>query len=162
MSDDQTPTGLGAGLPELPSLEELPPSKGAGTTGASASGMQPSASMVEGLNASGLGFDWRGIGRKLGRAAAWAGGLFIVFLISAWVSLPTRSIAWRIVVAGPVLAPPLRGPASSVESSLMRALMSPWRCSVPLCFGISRSITFRALRRSAGSVALRYSASAAL
>jgi type II secretion system protein N len=44
----------------------------------------------------GMGLGLRAIGRKLGRVAVWGGALFLVFVISAWVSLPTRSIAWRI------------------------------------------------------------------
>src|SRR4030095_13650627 len=44
----------------------------------------------------------------------------------------------------------------------MRRLISPWRWSVPLCFGMTRSISRRRSRRSRGSRALRNAASAAL
>ena len=60
---------------------------GASTTGNSLAG---------GLTPTGVGIDWRAIVRKIGRGAAWAVGLFVLFLVSAWISLPTRSIAWRI------------------------------------------------------------------
>src|SRR5437763_3147471 len=60
------------------------------------------------------------------------------------------------------LRPPLRGAASSSVSSRMRDLMSAWRCSVPLCFGIVRSISRRHSRRSRGSRARLYACSASL
>jgi type II secretion system protein N len=87
-----------SGLPELPSLDDVPVATGSGLgAGASSTGgMRPSTSLVGGLVSGGLGFDWRVIARKLGRGAAWAAGLFMIFMISAWISLPTRSIAWRI------------------------------------------------------------------
>src|SRR5262245_33197574 len=44
----------------------------------------------------------------------------------------------------------------------MRRLISPWRWSVPLCFGMTRSISRRRSKRSRGSRALRNAASAAL
>ncbi|PRQ03659.1 hypothetical protein ENSA5_13520 [Enhygromyxa salina] len=101
MSDHLEPPGssdLGADLPQLPSLDDVPvaPPAGASMTSMSGSGLRPSASLAGGLTPGGMGFDLRALGRKLGRVAAWAAALFIVFLVSAWVSLPTRSIAWRI------------------------------------------------------------------
>lgn len=81
-------SGLG---PELPPLSEPSVTASLGN-----SGVRPSASLAAGLAPNELGFDWRAIVRKLGRVALWVGGLFCVFIISAWVSLPTRSIAWRI------------------------------------------------------------------
>src|SRR5206468_12393838 len=48
--------------------------------------------------------------------------------------------------------------SSSSDSSLMRRLMSPWRWSVPLCFGITRSISRSRSSRSLGSRALRNAA----
>jgi hypothetical protein len=53
-----------------------------------AAGLGPSSAFA--------GLDLRALGRKVGRVAAWIAALMIVFLVSAWVSLPTRSIAWRI------------------------------------------------------------------
>src|SRR5262245_14336640 len=64
--------------------------------------------------------------------------------------------------AGPVRAPPLRGPASSSVSSLIRVRMSAWRCSVPLCLGSVRSISWSPASRSSGVRAERKSASALL
>jgi type II secretion system protein N len=94
MSDDfKTPK-----LPELPPLNEASSGFGSGLGPAlSGSGVRPSASLTSGLMAGGLGgFEWRPLARKLGRGAAWLGGLFLIFMISAWMSLPTRSLAWRI------------------------------------------------------------------
>ena len=54
-------------------------------------------------------------------------------------------------VGGPLRAPPFDGPASSSLSSLIFVLMSARRCSVPLCFGIVRCISWRRSRRSFGS-----------
>jgi len=34
--------------------------------------------------------------RQIKRAAAWAGGLFLVFLVFAWINMPTKAIAWRM------------------------------------------------------------------
>jgi type II secretion system protein N len=94
-----------SGLPDLPPLDDVAGTSGAGLgagmgaglgAGASGTGMRPGASLAGGLTPGGLGFDWRAIVRKLGRGAAWAAALFIIFMVSAWVSLPTRSIAWRI------------------------------------------------------------------
>ena len=48
-----------------------------------AAGLGPSHSPFAGL-------DLRSVGRKVGRVAAWAGALFLIFMVSAWVSLPTR------------------------------------------------------------------------
>ncbi len=42
------------------------------------------------------GRDFRKLRRELVRVLVWAGSLLFVFIIAAWVSLPTRSIAWRI------------------------------------------------------------------
>jgi type II secretion system protein N len=99
-SSGREPSSTGPALPELPSLDDVPvaPPPGAGTSvpGMSGSGLRPSASLAAGLTPGGMGFDWRAIGRKVGRVAAWAGALFVVFIVSAWISLPTRSIAWRI------------------------------------------------------------------
>jgi type II secretion system protein N len=107
MSDDLNPRepsqtlGIGADLPSLDDLPPAPGGSGAGFgagfgPGMSGSGSRPSASLAAGLTPSGLGFDLRALGRKLGRVALWGGALVLVFIISAWVSLPTRSIAWRI------------------------------------------------------------------
>src|SRR5437762_4097969 len=63
---------------------------------------------------------------------------------------------------GPPRAPARFGPSNSSARSLMRALMSACRCSVPLCLGIVRSISRNHSRRSRGSRALRKAASAAL
>lgn len=78
------------------SLDDVPVARepgaslgGPGMSGTSMTGLSPSRSLLDGL-------DLRVFGRKIGRAAAWIAGLFLVFLISAWVSLPTRSIVWRI------------------------------------------------------------------
>ena len=76
---------------ELSNLEPTDPSREL-----SAAQSLGDASMAAGLGPSGGGFDIRGFLRKIGRGLAWAFGLFIVFLVSAWISLPTRSIAWRI------------------------------------------------------------------
>jgi type II secretion system protein N len=95
MSDGLKPSGL----PELPPLDDVAGATGTSTglgPSMSGSGMRPGASLAGGLTPGGLGFDWRAITRKLGRGAAWAAALFVIFMISAWVSLPTRSIAWRI------------------------------------------------------------------
>src|SRR5215470_15243537 len=67
----------------------------------------------------------------------------------------------RTTKDGPPRPPPFRGRSSSSESSLIRRLMSPWRWSVPLCFGMTRSISRRRSRRSTGSRAWRNAASAA-
>ena len=96
MADEQQPGSvgpLGADLPELPSLEEH---SGIQSPGLSGSGELPSASLAAGLAPNTLGFDARAIARKLGRGLAWFFGLLIIFIVSAWISLPTRSIAWRI------------------------------------------------------------------
>ncbi len=55
---------------------------------------EPSASMSGFAARSGSRL--RDLWPKLRRALLWAFALSIVFLISAWISLPTRSIAWRI------------------------------------------------------------------
>jgi type II secretion system protein N len=91
VSDSLIPSGL----PELPPLDDGAAPTGVGA-GASGTGVRPGASLAGGLTPGGLGFDWRVIARKLGRGAAWVAGLFVIFMISAWISLPTRSIAWRI------------------------------------------------------------------
>lgn len=93
---------------DIPSLDDVPVSSGSGLgpsmSGAfnrrdpAQSGVRPGASMA-GLRPSSspfAGLDLRSFGRKIGRVAAWTGALLLVFLISAWISLPTRSIAWRI------------------------------------------------------------------
>jgi type II secretion system protein N len=97
MSDDFKPSKLPE-LPELPPLNDAPSSFGGSGVGPSlsGSGLRPSASLAAGLTPSGIGFEWRPLARKVGRGAAWAAGLFVIFMISAWMSLPTRSIAWRI------------------------------------------------------------------
>jgi type II secretion system protein N len=97
MSDDFKPSKLPE-LPELPPLNEAPSSFGGSGAGPSlsGSGLRPGASSAAGLTPTGMGFEWRTLARKLGRGAAWATGLFVIFMISAWMSLPTRSIAWRI------------------------------------------------------------------
>jgi type II secretion system protein N len=84
----------------IPSLDDVPVSSGSslGGAGMSGTGLKPGTSM-SGLAPSRspfAGLDLRALGRKVGRVGAWAGALFVVFLISAWISLPTRSIAWRI------------------------------------------------------------------
>jgi type II secretion system protein N len=93
MSDDYKP----AKLPDLPPLNDPGTSFGS-TLGPSLSGSapRPGASLTSGLMARGIGFDWRVLIRKFGRGAAWVAGLFVIFMISAWVSMPTRAIAWRI------------------------------------------------------------------
>jgi type II secretion system protein N len=86
-----------SGIASLDDVPIAPEPGGVGPT-MSGAGLRPSASMA-GLGPSNspfAGIDLRSMGRKLGRVAAWAAALFFVFLISAWVSLPTRSIAWRI------------------------------------------------------------------
>ncbi|HVI03108.1 MAG TPA: type II secretion system protein GspN [Enhygromyxa sp.] len=83
----------------IPSLEDFPVNSGGAGPGTSGTGLRPSTSMAAGLGPSSspfAGLDLRGLGRKVGRVAAWATALIVVFVISAWVSLPTRSIAWRI------------------------------------------------------------------
>ena len=68
----------------------------------------------------------------------------------------------RSTRAGPPrAAPPLRGPSTSSERSLMRCLISACRWSVPLCLGMVRSISRSQCRRSRGSRALRNESSAA-
>jgi hypothetical protein len=49
----------------------------------------------------------------------------------------------------------LLGPLSSSVSALMRVLISAWRCSVPLCLGMVRSISRRQSSLSLGSRARR-------
>jgi type II secretion system protein N len=72
------------GLPPLPSVPETP-------------SLAPSTSM-----STATGFDVRGgislrdLWPKLRRGLLWAFALTFVFIASAWISLPTRSIAWRI------------------------------------------------------------------
>jgi type II secretion system protein N len=97
MSDDKNSN--------LPSLDDVPVSSGNSLGGAplgsgvSGSFSRPGASMAAGLGPSNspfAGLDLRALGRKVGRVAAWITALFVVFMISAWISLPTRSIAWRI------------------------------------------------------------------
>jgi type II secretion system protein N len=84
-------------LPDLPPLNDPASGFGSGLGPAlSGSGVRPSASLTSGLMSAGVGFEWRTLARKLGRGAGWAAGLFLIFLISAWISLPTRSLAWRI------------------------------------------------------------------
>ena len=62
----------------------------------------------------------------------------------------------------PPRAGPLRGSSNSSPSCLIRDLMSAWMCSVPLCLGMVRSISFRQSRRSPGSRAARKACSALL
>ncbi|MFO7564660.1 MAG: type II secretion system protein GspN [Enhygromyxa sp.] len=87
---------------DIPSLDDVPVSTGTslggGSLGPGMSGVRPSASMAAGLGPSSplAGLDLRTLGRKLGRVAAWIAALLLVFVVSAWISLPTRSIAWRI------------------------------------------------------------------
>jgi type II secretion system protein N len=97
MNDDHTPN--------IPSLDDVPIATGTslgtslGGPGMSGSGMRPSNSMAAGLGPSSnpfAGLNLRALSRKFGRVAAWIAALLVVFMISAWVSLPTRSIAWRI------------------------------------------------------------------
>jgi type II secretion system protein N len=93
MSDDFKP----GKLPDLPPLNDPGASFGSGIgPGLSGSGPRPSTSFASGLLSGGVGFEWRVLIRKFGRGAAWVAALFVIFLISAWVSLPTRAIAWRI------------------------------------------------------------------
>src|SRR6266478_5468039 len=68
----------------------------------------------------------------------------------------------RITSAGPPCPPPFLAPSSSSPRSLMRALISPWMCSVPLCLGMARSISGSHSRRSRGSRDFRKAASAVL
>jgi type II secretion system protein N len=90
----------------IPSLDDVPVSSGSSLSGAQLSDAfsRRMAESKSGSSMSGLapsrspfaGLDLRALGRKLGRVGAWGAALFVVFVISAWVSLPTRSIAWRI------------------------------------------------------------------
>ncbi|MCA9681155.1 MAG: type II secretion system protein GspN [Myxococcales bacterium] len=87
---------LDGGRP-LPSLDDVPV---AGTSGGfNPGGPSPSASMSatpSRLTPEGVGFDLRGLGRVLLRGLGWFFGLLLVFIIAAWVSLPTDAISWRI------------------------------------------------------------------
>ncbi|MFV8749822.1 type II secretion system protein GspN [Nannocystaceae bacterium ST9] len=69
-------------MPLRPTGSDLPPAGG------------PSASMSGFASRSGISL--RDLWPKLRRGLLWAFALTIVFLVSAWISLPTRSIAWRI------------------------------------------------------------------
>ncbi len=81
----------GGGRPQnhLPSLDDVPVNPSSASMSATPMSLEPDS-----------GFDIRGlletVGRKFMRGALWFGGLFLVFLIAAWVSLPTDAIAWRI------------------------------------------------------------------
>ncbi len=68
----------------------------------------------------------------------------------------------RTTSAGELRAPPRFGAASSSSSSWMRRFRSACRWSVPLCLGITRSISRRHSSRSWGSRALRSASAAAL
>ena len=68
----------------------------------------------------------------------------------------------RTTCDGPLRRPPFFGALSSSVNCLMRLLMSAWRCSVPLCFGMVRIISRRHSSRSRGSRALRKASSAFL
>ena len=91
--DDLSPTT--SSNSGIPSLDDVPVAQG--SSGSMAGPNVSSTSMAAGLGPSAtVGIDLRALGRKLGRWAAWGFGLLFVFIISAWISLPTRSIAWRI------------------------------------------------------------------
>lgn len=55
----------------------------------------PPSSSMSGF-ASRSGPSLRDLWPKVRRALVWAFALTLVFIVSAWISLPTRSIAWRI------------------------------------------------------------------
>ncbi|EDM81061.1 hypothetical protein PPSIR1_25816 [Plesiocystis pacifica SIR-1] len=81
---------------QIPDLDQVPVPAGSSMT---SSGVGPSASMSgtpPSLEPSGGGFDVGGLLRKLGRGAAWFFGLLFVFVMAAWISLPTDSLSWRI------------------------------------------------------------------
>lgn len=71
---------------ELPNLD-LRPTPDASLAGASTSGLSGGGRPRIG---------WRDVWAKAKRVFVWVFALTIVFLVSAWISLPTRAIAWRI------------------------------------------------------------------
>ena len=84
---------LSTEAPLRPSLDDLSPTA-SGSSGSSRSLTGPP--IAEPPPPAVRRFDLRALGRRLGRYAAWGAALTVVFLVSVWVSLPTRAVAWRI------------------------------------------------------------------
>jgi type II secretion system protein N len=90
-----------SGSGKIPSLDDVPPKPFNSAAGLGAGQSQTGASMSGPMAGGpppspGAGIDIRAIGRVIGRIAAWAGALMVVFVVSAWVALPTDAIIWRV------------------------------------------------------------------